>query len=916
MYIKFVTLRFYICFIFNFSFFKFNTLEPEFALLFFKAKRDGLVTGGTFNEVWFEGCGEMKNVSSCHKGISKLSESQNKVLGLTQVNSYFYTGSTLPQRGNIKLRKCIISSSDPGFRRGDSGLSIYTCTEKSLILLREFIFLTPDYIIIKYGNFEKYCSLSIILFKHSYLNISHTLNILSDLKCFYSVKVCSILDLHQIISRRRLDLQELVCQNGGKKLEKANDLSNFRYTSFMKSNFYRFGNKLNSIYHNLNQKVSYRQYCAQDSPSGDRLKCAVQEWPNNKFLVKFKREVIQEQIALVDLAKIKGLHSKAVKRQQTILLRSLKFRIIAVYKISQTNGAKTPGIDNISFNDDSYAKKKKCCDLVEQLKKITSKPKKYKPMPIKRVWLPKTKYKKRPIGIPTILDRALQQLICLVLEPLVEFTSDSNSFGFRKYRSAKMAIGVLREHLKTLNKNYIITSSFKQIEQGVPVILHEDKWLFDADIKGFFDNINHKYLLNNLFLHSLGISLVKSLLTSGIMDKHIFTISESGVPQGGILAPVLVNFTLNGLQDVTYKAIYPLTKSKARRIQISGTGVAYPSYLNIIRYADNFIVLCRSKFILKSLIIPEINKFLQERGLQQSSEKTKLFRLKDGIKLKFLGYIFHYENKWRVKNKFMYSNHVGSRAIALYPDKSKVNSLIRKLKRIFKKSSNLHAYNLVAKLNPCLRGWGSYFNLGNCARYRSLIKNLVYKMCWKWAHKKHKRWGKKKIAKFYFLTKQKIKHIEGETHERKQKFQKIKNLKWSFHGAAKSTSRYSKSSKKSNIIHLYNIVEKGSTVSALTYSVPQNLRIIHAYHSDILKFIEWSVKANQKVMGPFSSRKSKLYKKQKGLCSICKIPFTEQELFNNKTHIHHIMPIYKEGRPDLESNMTLVHSLCHKSIDH
>lgn len=218
--------------------------------------------------------------------------------------------------------------------------------------------MTLEYIIIKCGNPGKYCSLIITFFKRSYLNIFHILNILSNLKCFCSVKVCNILDLHPIISRRRLDCQELICQNGGKKFEKANYLSNFMYTSFMKPNFYKFGNKLNSIYLNLNQKISYRQYCAQNSSSGDRLDRAVQEWPNNKLLVKFKKEVAQEQIALVDLAKIKGLHSEAVKRQQTILLRSLKFRIIAVYKISQINGAKTPGIDNISFTGDSYTNKK------------------------------------------------------------------------------------------------------------------------------------------------------------------------------------------------------------------------------------------------------------------------------------------------------------------------------------------------------------------------------------------------------------------------------------------------------------------------------------------------------------------------------------------------------------------------------
>ena len=635
-----------------------------------------------------------------------------------------------------------------------------------------------------------------------------------------------------------------------------------------------------------------------------------------------KSEVTQEQIALVDLAKLKGLHDKAVKRRQTILLRSLKFRIIAVYKISQSEGAKTCGVDNISFTSDLNVNKKICWNMVEQLKEIVSSPKKYNALPVKRIWLPKTEHKKRSIEIPTILDRVLQQLICLVLEPLVESTSDFHSFGFRKYRSTRMAIGVLRELLKILDKDCVRTLSFKQLKQGFPIILHEYKWILDADIEGFFDNINHGYLLNNLFLPFLGIYLVKRLLTCGVIDKHIFIISESGVTQGGILSHVLANFTLNGLQNVVYKAIYPLTKSKARRIKLSGTEVVYPSYLEIVRYADNFVVFCRNKFILNSLVIPEINKFLQERSLRLSTVKTKIFRLKDKIKLKFLGYNFHYGNKWRVKNKFMYSNHVGSRGIVLYPDKSKVNALIRKLKQIFKKSFNLDAYNLIAKVNPCLRGWGSYFNLGNCARYRSFIKNLVYKMCWKWAHRKHKRWGKNKIAEVYFLTKQKIKnkktgksknidHLDEKTHKRKQKFQKIKNIKWSFHGAADS-----KSSKKSKTIHLHNIVERGTIVSTLTYSVPQSFRKMHAYHSDILKFIEWSVKANQKPMGPFSRRKSTLYKKQKRLCSIYKTPFIEQELFNNKTHMHHLTPIFKGGRPNLESDMVLVHSLCHKFIDH
>jgi hypothetical protein len=358
MYINFNTLNFYKYLFFNVSFFKVNALEPEFAFFIFFAKRGGLVTEGTFYEMCFEGCNEMKKVSSCHKDMSKLSVSQSK-LGLTRVNSCFNTGSTLPQRDNNKLRECIISFSDPGFRREDSGLSIHTCTKKNLIILRESVFLTPDCIIIKCGNSGKHCSLNAIFLNYSYLNIFHILNILLSLKrFFFAFKVFDVLDLNQSTSRRCLYCQEILCQNGGKKFEKANGLGNSWHTSIKKPNLFKFGNKLNSIYLNLNRKGYYRWYCAQNSFNNDRLNCTIREWPNNKILLRFKNEVIQEQIALVDLAKLKCLYSDVVKRRQTILLKSLKFRIIAVYKISQSNGAKTLGIDNISFIDDSYTNKK------------------------------------------------------------------------------------------------------------------------------------------------------------------------------------------------------------------------------------------------------------------------------------------------------------------------------------------------------------------------------------------------------------------------------------------------------------------------------------------------------------------------------------------------------------------------------
>ena len=904
----------------KFIIFKFNTFKSGSVFIILFAERGGLVTEGAFNEMFFEGCNEMKKESSCQRDLSKLSVSLYEYKSVTQVNFYYKTGPTLPQHDSKKLRECVYSFSDPGFRREDSGLSIHTCTKKHLIFSSEFEYSTQDYILVKYENPGKYPSFILTYNNFGYLSIFYTLNTLSNLKCFFIFKVHNILNLNQIYSRQHLVCQESFCQDGGKKFEEANGLGgNSWYTpnlilNLREPNLLMFGKKLNSIYLNLNRKISYRCYNTQNSSNDDRLTCNIQGWPDNKTLLKLENRVTREQIALVDLAKTNGLYDKTVKKYQLVLLKSLTFRIIAVDKIFKSNGGKTPGIDHFNFSDDCRTNLEKCWSLVNELREITYYPKKYKPSPVKkRVWIPKSNNKKRSIEIPTIINRALQQLICFILEPLVELTSDSNSFGFRKHRNAKMALGVLREYLKTLNKDYVRKSYFRQIEQRVPIILHEDKWILDADIEGFFNNINNDYLLNNLFLPFCSIQFVQKLLICGIVEKKIFTLSETGVPRGGILSPVLANFTLNGLENVVYKSLHSLTKSKSRRIYIKGTNVMYPFYLNIVRYADDFVILSRNKFILESLVVPEVNKFLKKRGLCLVSEKTKLFRLKDGIKLMFLGYTFHYENKWKIKkNKFMYSNHVNSRAIALYPEKSKVNNLIKKLKYIFAKSSNLDAYSLIAKLNPILKGWSRYFNLSNCAHYQNIIKNLVYKMVWKWAHKKHKRWGKNKIAKFYFLTKQSKTRI----HKKKETFQKTKNLKWSFHGTVKSVSRYTKSSKKNKSIHLFNIKEKGLTTSALSYSVPGNLRKVHAYHSDINKLIEWAVKANQKAMGPFSNKKTKLYVKQKGFCFICNRPFNEQELFENKTNIHHIIPISKGGSPSSESNLALVHSLCHKTLDH
>lgn len=208
------------------------------------------------------------------------------------------------------------------------------------------------------------------------------------------------------------------------------------------------------------------------------------------------KEVEEKQKELVELAKLKGIYDKSVLNKQLILARSKVFREYAVLTLSTKAGSKTPGVDGESFKMASEQLKQK---LICYSRDILYHPNNYRSSPIKRVWIPKPgKTEKRPLGIPTIKDRTLQMTTNLVLLPLVEMTSDPNSYGFRPYRDCKMAIAAVRNQLKTLD----IEKSKKHIKKrhtiregnsvGTFMKANQDKWILDADIKGFFDNINHK----------------------------------------------------------------------------------------------------------------------------------------------------------------------------------------------------------------------------------------------------------------------------------------------------------------------------------------------------------------------------------------------------------------------------------------
>ena len=216
--------------------------------------------------------------------------------------------------------------------------------------------------------------------------------------------------------------------------------------------------------------------------------------------------------------------------------------------------------------------------------------------------------------------------------------------------SAKQAVAFLKAHFKTLNSKTIETqTSTTNKKNELFQLLPENKFILDADIEGFFDNINHCWLLNHIFLHPTLILFLKEWLNSGALDKNVFVLTEKGTPQGGVISPTLANFTLNGLEKEIMDSINPLTKCKQKRISIKlkdGSNTRIASYLTYVRYADDFIVLVRSRHLLKNYVIPSIENFLKKRGLRLNSQKTKIFRLSDkNTQLDFLGYTFKYNIK-------------------------------------------------------------------------------------------------------------------------------------------------------------------------------------------------------------------------------------------------------------------------------
>ena len=203
-----------------------------------------------------------------------------------------------------------------------------------------------------------------------------------------------------------------------------------------------------------------------------------------------------------------------VKALQRLLTHSFSAKALAVRRVTENQGKRTPGVDGEIW--DTPTKKATAIRALRQHG--------YHPQPLRRVYLPKPNGKLRPLGIPTMLDRAMQALYLQALDPIAETQADPNSYGFRKERSCADAIQ------QTYNALHQRTSA---------------KWVLEGDITACFDKIDHNWLEAHIHLDK---SILHKWLKAGFIEKHILQATEEGTPQGGVCSPVLANLTLDGLE--------------------------------------------------------------------------------------------------------------------------------------------------------------------------------------------------------------------------------------------------------------------------------------------------------------------------------------------------------------------------------
>ncbi|MFP3021801.1 MAG: group II intron reverse transcriptase/maturase [Wolbachia sp.] len=405
---------------------------------------------------------------------------------------------------------------------------------------------------------------------------------------------------------------------------------------------------------------------------------------------------------------------KKMHNLQRLLLKSTSARMLAVRKVTQDNrGKKTAGIDGkANLNQKERLQLAHSLDIREKAK------------PSRRVWIPKPSkpLEQRPLGIPTIADRAKQTLVKMAIEPEWEAKFEPNTYGFRPGRSCQDAI------------------------EAIFIALgRKTAYILDADISSCFDNIDHNALLEKLNTTPTLKKIIKGWLRAGVMEDRKFEPTKCGTIQGGTISPLLANVALHGLGQ------HIKEKLKEELFQFAKMKYGHLSYKNaqktisIIAYADDFVILHESEeVVLKAKVLA--GKWLKTIGLKLNLSKTKIKHTLKSLNIEkpgfdFLGFtIRHYPRK----------RHKRPYKLIINPSCKSVKQHTLDIKQRLKRMLGITQEAVIRHLNPVIGGWCRYYNSVVSSKIFKSLDNIMFNKLWKWALFRHNNKGKFWIKDKYF----------------------------------------------------------------------------------------------------------------------------------------------------------------------
>ncbi|MGF6977253.1 RNA-directed DNA polymerase [Paraburkholderia sp. JPY465] len=543
---------------------------------------------------------------------------------------------------------------------------------------------------------------------------------------------------------------------------------------------------------------------------------ALSHAPDNWYAVDWRR--VERNVRGMQIRIAKATREgdwRRVRALQRMLTRTLSAKLYAVRRVTQNQGARTAGVDRELWDSPESR-----WEAIGRLKRRG-----YKPLPLRRVFIPKANGKERPLGIPTMRDRAMQALYLLALEPVSESTSDPNSYGFRLNRSTADAMSQI----------FVAMS-----QKG------SARWVLEADIKGCFDWINHDWLAANV---PMDRGILLKWLKAGLIYKGQLQATEAGTPQGGIISPTLANVTLNGLErELAAHLGAKFGIAKAKKLKV-----------NVVRYADDFVITGDSKEMLESEVKPWVEAFLAVRGLRLSEEKTRITHIDDGFD--FLGWNFRkYSGKLLIK-----------------PSKKNAQAFYRKVSETISGNKTVRQEDLIRLLNPMLRGWAQYHSPVVAKEAYNRMEYLVFRRLWWWSRRRHPQKNARWVGQKYF-------HSVGERQ-------------WVF--AAPVVWKDG----SNGLFELYQI--NGTAIK-------RHKKVKGDYHPFDPTWEQYGEQLRQERMWEsvrYRKQWATLYMSQSGLCAHCGCALTE----DTGWHDHHL-EYRMHGGSDALSNRVLLHPHCHQQV--